>query len=254
MHDGGGDRAPVERKRLQLAPRSEAGAQAAAARGGPKSNPFGAAKPREEVLAAAGVNAAELDKKIEKKAAPVRLTREQEEEIAAIPVRLRCVRRNSVLCFDLFRHLAQLSIRQVEQSRKRLNRNLCGAPFERGWQVGGSDVRGRHVLDPRIGRERVEREDGRQVLAPTRIERRLVDCGLLVTLQRERESNMTSRVPATVQESQDGGKGGERADGENDYAALKYERRPEWPRSRLTASHHSAASSAWDDGTVLGWS
>ena len=88
VHDSGGDRAPVERKRLQLAPRSEAGTQAAAARGGAKSNPFGAAKPREEVLAAAGVNAAEFDKKIEKKAAPVRLTREQEEEIAAIQAEL----------------------------------------------------------------------------------------------------------------------------------------------------------------------
>ena len=89
---GGGSGPPMQRKRLQLQPRSEAGAAAAQGSQSAKSNPFGAAKPREEILASKGMNAADMDKQIERKAAPVRLTREQEEEIAAIQVR-GCVRR-----------------------------------------------------------------------------------------------------------------------------------------------------------------
>ena len=89
---GGGAEPPMQRKRLQLQPRSEAGAAAAQASQSAKANPFGAAKPREEILASKGMNAADMDKQIERKAAPVRLTREQEEEIAAIQVR-GCVRR-----------------------------------------------------------------------------------------------------------------------------------------------------------------
>ena len=45
------------------------------------SSIFGAAKPREEVLAKKGVDAKQVDARIEKKVTPVRISKEQEEEV-----------------------------------------------------------------------------------------------------------------------------------------------------------------------------
>lgn len=80
-----GDPVPAGRPRLQLKKRDPA-AVAAAARtradsASGKANPFGAARPREETLKAKGVDAAEMDRKIEAKSnAVTRLTRQQREE------------------------------------------------------------------------------------------------------------------------------------------------------------------------------
>ena len=62
---------------LQLKPRSAQGvadAQKSAAASA-KSNPFGAAKPREQVLAAKGVDAKLVDSRIDKKAEVLHLTK-----------------------------------------------------------------------------------------------------------------------------------------------------------------------------------
>ena len=78
---------PQERRRLQLKPRSAAGA-AQASKNSPrssKSNPFGAAKPREEVLRAKGVDVAakeaELDKRVSKLP---RMNKDQQETLDSL--------------------------------------------------------------------------------------------------------------------------------------------------------------------------
>jgi len=80
--------APRERPRLQLKPRSAEGAAEAArsdATGGKaKSNPFGAAKPREEVLQKKGVDVKLVDSRIDKKAEVLHFTKQQEEEVEAV--------------------------------------------------------------------------------------------------------------------------------------------------------------------------
>jgi len=83
---GGGGGPPKERPRLQLKPRSAQGVSAAqqAASASAKSNPFGAAKPREQVLAEKGVDPKLVDSRIEKKAEVSHLTKEQEEEVEAV--------------------------------------------------------------------------------------------------------------------------------------------------------------------------
>ncbi len=67
------------RPRLQLKPRSKAAPQdssGAAAAGGGSSSIFGAAKPREAVLASKGIDPTLVDKRVERKASVARLTGE----------------------------------------------------------------------------------------------------------------------------------------------------------------------------------
>mmetsp|Transcript_14590 Transcript_14590/g.20621 ORF Transcript_14590/g.20621 Transcript_14590/m.20621 type:complete len:213 (-) Transcript_14590:48-686(-) len=81
---------PPTRKRLQLKPRSATkkhDASSASASSG-KSNPFGAAKPREEVLASKGIDAKSIDEKIQKKATVLHFTKDQDAEIQAIQAEL----------------------------------------------------------------------------------------------------------------------------------------------------------------------
>eukprot|EP00580_Thalassiosira_gravida_P007770 CAMPEP_0201627478 /NCGR_PEP_ID=MMETSP0493-20130528/2646_1 /ASSEMBLY_ACC=CAM_ASM_000838 /TAXON_ID=420259 /ORGANISM="Thalassiosira gravida, Strain GMp14c1" /LENGTH=161 /DNA_ID=CAMNT_0048097931 /DNA_START=203 /DNA_END=684 /DNA_ORIENTATION=+ len=70
------------RPRLQLKPRSATAGKSTASGGGhSKSNPFGAAKPREEVLASKGIDASLVDKRVEQKASVARLTADQDREV-----------------------------------------------------------------------------------------------------------------------------------------------------------------------------
>ena len=74
-----------QRKRLQLKPRSAEGVKAAAAARPQKSNPFGAARPREEILKSKGVDASALEKRIEAKTRTLpRMNKEQTEEYEGI--------------------------------------------------------------------------------------------------------------------------------------------------------------------------
>lgn len=79
---GGSPEKPKERPKLQLAKRSVVGAGAAAP--SPAPSIFGGARTREEVLTSQGIDPATIDQKIEKKAAVIKLTRDQEQEIEAI--------------------------------------------------------------------------------------------------------------------------------------------------------------------------
>jgi len=80
------------RPRLQLKPRSAAAAQAqdahppaaSSSSGSSKSNPFGAAKPREEVLASKGIDASLVDKRVERKASVARLTADQDRQVEGL--------------------------------------------------------------------------------------------------------------------------------------------------------------------------
>lgn len=82
--------APPQRKRLQLKPRSVGGTSKAPStsdaspRGGSSSNPFGSAKPREEVLANKGIDAKLIDERIQKKASVLHLTRDQELQVTTL--------------------------------------------------------------------------------------------------------------------------------------------------------------------------
>eukprot|EP00585_Thalassiosira_rotula_P014162 CAMPEP_0196164774 /NCGR_PEP_ID=MMETSP0911-20130528/886_1 /TAXON_ID=49265 /ORGANISM="Thalassiosira rotula, Strain GSO102" /LENGTH=159 /DNA_ID=CAMNT_0041430081 /DNA_START=23 /DNA_END=498 /DNA_ORIENTATION=- len=71
------------RPRLQLKPRSATAGKSSGASGGgsSKSNPFGAAKPREEVLASKGIDASLVDKRVERKASVPRLTADQDRQV-----------------------------------------------------------------------------------------------------------------------------------------------------------------------------
>lgn len=64
------------RPRLQLKPRSKAAPQDSGAAGGGSSSIFGAAKPREAVLASKGIDPTLVDKRVERKASVTRLTGE----------------------------------------------------------------------------------------------------------------------------------------------------------------------------------
>lgn len=78
----GNSAAPSSRPRLNLKPRSAQGVAAATSGGASrKSNPFGAAKPREDVLASKGIDAHIVDNRIEKKAAVRRFTSDQERDV-----------------------------------------------------------------------------------------------------------------------------------------------------------------------------
>ena len=79
----GGDGPPPEggRRRLQLKPRSAEGVAAANAQRSTKSNPFGAARPREEILKAKGVDVGAMEAKLDAKTAKLpRMNKEQQEE------------------------------------------------------------------------------------------------------------------------------------------------------------------------------
>lgn len=67
------------RPRLQLKPRSKAAPQDSGAAGGGSSSIFGAAKPREAVLASKGIDPTLVDKRVERKASVARLTGEFEK-------------------------------------------------------------------------------------------------------------------------------------------------------------------------------
>lgn len=74
--------APSQRKRLQLKPRStKKPSESSGTSAASSSSPFGAAKPREEVLAQKGIDPKLVDERIQKKATPLRFTKEQEEEL-----------------------------------------------------------------------------------------------------------------------------------------------------------------------------
>jgi pyruvate/2-oxoglutarate dehydrogenase complex dihydrolipoamide acyltransferase (E2) component len=74
----------------QLKPRSQAAASAATHASAGKSNPFGAAKPREEVLASKGIDPKLVEERIEKKAHAVHYTRVRQTNvvpmIAHVPI------------------------------------------------------------------------------------------------------------------------------------------------------------------------
>mmetsp|Transcript_33656 Transcript_33656/g.38977 ORF Transcript_33656/g.38977 Transcript_33656/m.38977 type:complete len:255 (+) Transcript_33656:111-875(+) len=77
------------RPRLQLKPRSaNAGNSGNNTASSSKSNPFGSAKPREEVLASKGIDSHLVDARIEQKAQPKRLTAAQEAEVESIRAEL----------------------------------------------------------------------------------------------------------------------------------------------------------------------
>mmetsp|Transcript_12773 Transcript_12773/g.19037 ORF Transcript_12773/g.19037 Transcript_12773/m.19037 type:complete len:284 (-) Transcript_12773:141-992(-) len=77
-----GSAVPAGRPRLQLKPRSKAAAPQAA--GGGSSSIFGAAKPREAVLASKGIDPTLVDKRVERKASVARLTAEQDRQVEGL--------------------------------------------------------------------------------------------------------------------------------------------------------------------------
>ena len=96
-HDNNGPPSPPhERPRLHLKPRSATAAAAtttttASASSTSKSNPFGAAKPRELVLASKGIDPTLVDTRIEKKATQTRFTAEQDRQVEALRKELTAV-------------------------------------------------------------------------------------------------------------------------------------------------------------------
>ena len=88
------DAAPSGRPKLMLKKRDPAAAAAAAASRtsttGGKPNPFGSARPREETLAAKGVDLKAMERKIEAKTtATTRMTRQQREEADVLSAAVR---------------------------------------------------------------------------------------------------------------------------------------------------------------------
>jgi len=80
---------PPRRKKLALKPRGSSSTSTLTSTSSTaKSSIFGAAKPREEVLASKGIDAKLVDERITKKATAVHYTREQNEEIQAIQAEL----------------------------------------------------------------------------------------------------------------------------------------------------------------------
>lgn len=80
--EGAGPAEPTERTGLKLAPRGSTPASAPASSS--KPNPFGTAKPREEVLIQKGVDPKEVEQKIEAKVVRPRFSKEQEEQLAQL--------------------------------------------------------------------------------------------------------------------------------------------------------------------------
>merc|ERR1719221_2446798 len=70
------------RPRLNLKPRSANAGKDNGGGGGvsSKSNPFGAAKPREQVLASKGIDAKQVDQRVERKAHRTKLTADQDKQ------------------------------------------------------------------------------------------------------------------------------------------------------------------------------
>ncbi|KAL7483780.1 hypothetical protein ACHAWX_000187, partial [Stephanocyclus meneghinianus] len=80
-----------ERPKLNLKPRSQTKdptTPPTTSASSSKSNPFGAAKPRELVLQSKGIDPAAADKKAERKAGVVRLTDEQNRRVEAVRAEL----------------------------------------------------------------------------------------------------------------------------------------------------------------------
>jgi Spy/CpxP family protein refolding chaperone len=85
IFNGGGDGGEPRRSRLQLKPRSAEGVAAAQASNSGKSNPFGAARPREEILREKGVDIQKMEADLDKRTAKLpRMNKEQTEEYDAL--------------------------------------------------------------------------------------------------------------------------------------------------------------------------
>ncbi|KAL3816073.1 hypothetical protein ACHAXA_009711 [Cyclostephanos tholiformis] len=81
---GGGVRPRLQLKPRSANPGSSDPSSSSSSSGGSKSNPFGAAKPREEVLASKGIDASLVDMRVERKASVARLTAEQDRRVEAL--------------------------------------------------------------------------------------------------------------------------------------------------------------------------
>lgn len=114
-----------ERKKLTLKPRSavradQARRRSTSSQGDPFGNPFGAARPREEVLKARGFDVKAFDSKIEKKAAGATFTRDQAAKLDAIRSELTAAESRFREANEM--ELPEEAFRvQVEIKRKELN-------------------------------------------------------------------------------------------------------------------------------------
>eukprot|EP00588_Corethron_pennatum_P014875 CAMPEP_0194279054 /NCGR_PEP_ID=MMETSP0169-20130528/13169_1 /TAXON_ID=218684 /ORGANISM="Corethron pennatum, Strain L29A3" /LENGTH=178 /DNA_ID=CAMNT_0039023411 /DNA_START=67 /DNA_END=600 /DNA_ORIENTATION=+ len=79
---------PPTRQRLQLKPRSAVRSVDANASSSSKPSPFGAARTREEVLASKGIDPKLVEARIERKAVPLRLSKDQDEDLRALRAEL----------------------------------------------------------------------------------------------------------------------------------------------------------------------
>lgn len=89
----GGSVTPVEPeatgpKKLHLQPRGTTNTTESSSTTTAKSNPFGAAKPREEILKAKGVDIKVADEKIEAKVAKPRYTKAQQDEVDVLQTQI----------------------------------------------------------------------------------------------------------------------------------------------------------------------
>ena len=151
----------------QLKPRSSSGVaeNASAGASARSSNPFGAAKPREEILAKRGVDVRLVDERVEKKATVAHLSREQDEEVEAVRQELTRAEENlrdanekelpeetfRVLCEEKRKELNELVAKFAEVNLKKEK--------ERGGR-GGSDVApGQHQRHPRPSERHARRND-----------------------------------------------------------------------------------------------
>lgn len=114
-----------QRRRLKLEPRGSSQTVAPIGRRSPtsKSNPFGAAKPREEVLAGRGIDVRLADERIQKKASNVHFNQKQETWLETVRAELTVAEENlreaneNEMPEEVFRVI-------VEQKRKELNNLL----------------------------------------------------------------------------------------------------------------------------------
>lgn len=168
-----GSAVPAGRPRLQLKPRSKAAAPQAA--GGGSSSIFGAAKPREAVLASKGIDPTLVDKRVERKASVARLTAEQDRQVEALRKELTEVEEKLREANE--QELPEEEYRvAAEEKRQELNKlmkefaelNLKGpsadVKVEEGADAKGSKPDGRkHYERPSERRRRLEakrREEG----------------------------------------------------------------------------------------------
>mmetsp|Transcript_6725 Transcript_6725/g.14496 ORF Transcript_6725/g.14496 Transcript_6725/m.14496 type:complete len:215 (-) Transcript_6725:412-1056(-) len=82
------NQAPLVRPRLQLKPRSVTAGSTNTSSSSSKPSLFGAARTREEVLASKGIDPKLVEARIERKSVPLRLSKEQDEEMRALRAEL----------------------------------------------------------------------------------------------------------------------------------------------------------------------